>query len=103
MIDHVQRIRQRQIDALKKSNEALENAEMERMDKSAQPLMLVLIVCLVAIAVDSVLDIYASKKYASEIKTANAFAQCLNGTPIQVGDSWARCGVEKLSLVAGMK
>lgn len=81
----------------------LENAEMERLEKSIQPIVMMLVIALVAIAADYLLDTYASHKYASEIKTADAFVQCLNKTPVQIGDEWAHCRIEKLSLVAGIK
>lgn len=93
MIDHNARIQ----------NKAFEEAEIDRLERSSKPLVIMLIIALLAIFADFMLDIYASQKYASEIKNSNYFVQCLNKNPVQIGDEWAHCRVEKISLVEGIK
>lgn len=96
MICHNARIQQQHA-------KALENAEMERLEKSIQPLLVMFAIALFLVLADLLLDIYASQKYASEIANSESFIACLNKTPVQIGDEWAHCRIEKLSLVAGIK
>jgi hypothetical protein len=85
MIDHNKRIRKQLLDA------------------KVEPLAIVVAVLIVALLVNSSLEAYAAYKYKSQIDAANVFASCLNGQKIEIGDSWARCKVEKLTLVSGAR
>ena len=89
MIDHARRIAEEKI--------------IDEMERRTRPLIIVVVIALVAILVDGLMDIYAFKKYSTEIETAKIFAQCLNKTPVQIDDDWAHCRIEKIELVKGIK
>jgi hypothetical protein len=95
-IDHNRRI-QAQLHA------AAENKAIDDMERNARPLFIVLAVCLLAIVSDVLLDIYSTHQHAAQIQAASAFASCLNGQQIEVGDSWASCKITKITLVEGIK
>lgn len=96
MADHNARIQRQHVDIL-------ENIEIDRLEKSIQPIVIMLVVALVAFAADFTLGLYAAKKYASEISTADAFVQCLNGVPIDTGEGVITCPISKIQLVAGIE
>lgn len=93
-IDHNKRI-QAQLRA------AAENKVIDDMERNARPLFIVVVICFSALLIDGLLNVYATHKYAGQIQAASAFASCLNGRPIEVGDSWASCSVHKITLKHG--
>jgi len=89
MTDHAQRI--------------AEEARIREMECRAKPLIIVCILCVVALLADSLLDTYAAYKYSGQIKTAQAFANALNGAVVDTGESIITCQIKKSELVKGIK
>jgi hypothetical protein len=103
MKDHNKRIQKQLLDAAKNLEADSANIEIDEMERKVEPLAIVVAVCLIALLANSALEAYAAYKYKSQIDAANVFASCLNGQQIEIGDSWARCKVEKLTLVSGVR
>jgi hypothetical protein len=94
MIDHALRIR-----AL--HQQALENAEMEKLEKQAAPLLIA--VCLVVLAIigSAVADKVVA--YYDLVEVNKAVVACMNGRTISLGDAELKCDVrEYKALVAGL-
>ena len=89
IIDHAQRI--------------AEDRAIEEMERYSKPLLIIVAAFLIAIAADGLLGAYANYKHAEQIQAASAFASCLNGQKIEIGDSLASCNIEKITLVAGIE
>jgi hypothetical protein len=103
MKDHNKRIQKQLLDAAKNLEVESANIEIDEMERKVEPLAIVVAVCLIVLLANSALEAYAAYKYKSQIDAANVFASCLNGQQIEVGDSWARCKVTKITLVEGIK
>lgn len=89
MIDHAKRI--------------AVNQRIDEMERRVNPLIIVIVVCLLAITVDGLLDVYAAHKNSDQIQAASVFASCLNGQRIEIGDALAICKVTNFKLVEGIK
>ena len=78
--------------------------EMDEMKQKAEPLIMVVALCLVAVLMNELMQAYAKHEYAGEIRTAAIFAAALNGQQIDLGnEAIATCKVERFNLVAGLK
>lgn len=89
MIDHAQRIQNKR--------------EIEQMKSYIDPMLIAIAVALALIIGSVMLDKYAASKHGGEIKTAAAFAACLSGAQILVGDDGiANCRVVSSKLVNGL-
>ncbi|MDP4112887.1 MAG: hypothetical protein Q8924_12290 [Bacillota bacterium] len=89
MIDHAKRI--------------AENQRIDEMERHARPLLIVVVGFFVALTITSLLDAYAAHKNASQIQTADLFAQCLSGTFINSDDGIISCSFHNNDLVKGIK
>lgn len=97
MIDHAQRLRTQQ-------QQALENAAIEELEKRSAPLLWMVY----AVTIVTVLSIAANQaasfadRYADMAAQNDVLVQCLNGHPISMGDAVLRCDVREYKLVAGL-
>jgi hypothetical protein len=66
---------------------------LEELERKAMPAIYALLFAAVLVIVGGIADEYADSKHADSIKTANTFVECLNGKPIQTGDTITRCEV----------
>jgi hypothetical protein len=103
MNDHNKRIQKQLLDAAKNLETKAENIVIEEMERKVEPLTIMVAALMIALIANSALEAYAAYKYKSQIDAANVFASCLNGQQIEIGDSWARCKVKKLTLVSGIR
>lgn len=98
MIDHAQRIRAQQ-------QQALENAAMEELEKRSAPLLwtvyTVTIVTVLSIATNQAATF--ADRYVDMAEQNEVLVQCLNGHPIGMDDEILRCKVDQYKLVAGIK
>ena len=76
---------------------------IDEMERRTRPLIIVVVICLLAVLVDGLIDVYAAKKYADQINTARSFAACLNGQQIEMGGSLIGCSINEIKLVKGMQ
>lgn len=97
MIDHVSRIRAQH-------QQTLENAEMERLEKHAAPLLLAFLLIVASATIASITDRIGVfiNHYNGIAATNNMLAQCMNGHLISMGDSVLKCDVREYKLVAGI-
>lgn len=96
--DHYPRIR-----AL--HQQALDNAEMEKLGKSAEPLMYmtyIVIAVLLAYAATNIVSEFIDH-YRNLVAVNDATVACLNGHTINLGEASLRCEVQEYKkLVAGL-
>lgn len=85
------------------NRQARENAAIGELEHRATPFFYMAIVMVALLAGGQLIDEYADAKHAGSIQTASAFAECLNGKPINADGAIARCEVVSYALVGGAK
>lgn len=85
--------------------QALENASMEELEKSAAPLLWMVLIVVLALTISTLANSINEviNHYQSLVAVNEATAQCMNGHAINLGDAQLSCEVrEYKKLVSGL-